>query len=109
MSSLEVRVVRPDEVKKTTLTHERLKLDFAGDLAVRLLQTFACVGIPDGETSSGESKMRPQNPAELVNRAVYTTELMLAALHEQEWIVEMPDVDAILKDDSTVAGFRSEE
>lgn len=61
-----------------------------GMIAVELVERWGSVaGAPDGEDSAGRSKIRLQEPEELVERAVKTAGLLWEAIKKQGWILEI--------------------
>ena len=105
MSSLEIKTIQHDDIKKTALAHERVKLDATGELARHLLVVFAQVGVSDGVSSSGRQLIRPLEPVEIVARAVATAELAMKSFGEKGWIAYFPPLEDLLADDTSSAGF----
>lgn len=102
---LEVSVIRPDALKKQAMHHARMTADYRATLAVGMVPTMAHVGVPDGETSSGEPRMRPQTPQELADCILATTELLIDGFIARGWLVEVPALSTCLEDDGPPAGF----
>jgi len=62
-----------------------------GQIAIGLVAQWGMVmGHPDGEDSSGKSKLRLMTPEEVVARACDTAQLLCEELHKRDWILSLP-------------------
>jgi hypothetical protein len=63
----------------------------AAELATHFIERWGMVaGQPDGEDSSGRSKIRLATPKEMVDRAMETAELLLDTIEKKGWVIEIP-------------------
>lgn len=61
------------------------------ELASSLAERWGMVaGVPDGEDSSGRSRIRPMTAEEITNHACETAECLYAEFDRRGWIDEIP-------------------
>lgn len=69
-----------------------------GRLAEKLLDHFTIIAaVPDGEDTSGRSKLRLMTPREAVQRACDTAELFEKELRVRHWLLALPDLKSNVK------------
>jgi len=91
----ETRYGRPHELDSVSYTGWNIKEpDPRGRYALSCIERWGMVaGVPDGEDTSGRSKLRLATPDELVDRAAAITAKMFTRLDELGWMVERLSVE----------------
>jgi hypothetical protein len=73
------------------IQHQLEYPDWAARMATIMVERWGPVtAMPDGEDSSGRSKLRMATPEELVARAVDTAEKLVATLRERGHVSKLP-------------------
>lgn len=71
--------------------HDTEAPTFEARLAISLVEKWGMVsGIEDGEDRSGRAKLRLMTPAEVIERAMSTSELLAAAIRDKKWMTALP-------------------
>lgn len=71
---------------------------FEARLAVNLVEKWGMVsGVEDGEDKTGRAKMRLMTPAEVVERAITTSELLAKTIRGKNWMTVLPSWDEAQK------------
>lgn len=103
---LEVKVIRPDELKKQIQTHQRTKLDFMGETLERLTNIIVNAAVPtDRLTPDGQQVFVMMTPKEVVARAEAVTLELWKVQSGRGWVVELPSLSELMADDSGKVGF----
>jgi hypothetical protein len=64
----------------------------AAEIAQELVTRWGIIAArPDGEDSAGRAKLALLAPAEIVQRACDTAELLIAEFEKRGWFVELPE------------------
>ena len=87
--------------------HNRQNTDQVGTFAMELIRSGLMAGIADGETASGEIKVRLLTPTELVERACEISERAFEAIEKRGWLLDYPPYDEIEKARTDKVGFSS--
>lgn len=81
-------------------THYREAMSLQARVVMELAGRWGAVaGAPDGEDSAGRSKLRLQEPRELVDRAVEVVEAAFEKCRERDWIVGVPSLEGLYEDE----------
>jgi len=73
------------------IVHERDHATLAARIALNLAERWGMIAaVPDGEDSSGRSKLRTMTPEEITDRACNTAESLLVEIKNRGWIAEAP-------------------
>lgn len=85
--------------------HQRLYVSTAGQFAMDLLKMAMHAGVFDGETSTGEAKVRLLTPIEAVDRSVTMAHLVFDRMDKLGWLTEGPSLESMIHDESSPLGF----
>lgn len=70
--------------------------EFQARIALALIERWGLVaGLPDGEDSSGRSRLRKATPAELVEEACDVAERAVGAFKVRGWMCAIPNEDEV--------------
>ena len=107
-NTIEVLVLEDHERLKQVTVHNRTFIGGPGGFAMELIKCAWAIGLPDGDSSNGATKVKLMTPAELVARSVEVATITWSKFRELGWLVEAPPVADLRRRDSGQAGFRSE-
>ena len=72
--------------------HQKTALNTTAALAVTMIERWGmAASMEDGETSTGEYRLRLLTPDELVARACETAEKVTAEIRRRGWILDLPE------------------
>ncbi len=81
--------------RNTLVVHGRMVMGPLGSFFTDLVKSSIHSAIDDGETLTGNQKMRLMTPTEVVARCAELTELTHAAMEAKGWVIEAPSLDEI--------------
>ena len=85
---------RNNKKEVTIYTTEAFQIE--AEIALEMITKWGMVaGIPEGEDSSGRSKLRIATPEEVVNRACAATEIAMKAFRDRGWVLTLPDLQEV--------------
>ena len=98
-----------DRRRNQILMHNRHAPNWQATLALELVRTCALTAIDDGETSTGQSKVRVLTPTEVVDRACAIADLFYVELERRNWLLDYPSYDDLEKTETVERqpGFKS--
>lgn len=74
------------------VVYDTVAADTRARMTMDLIAKWGMVaGVPDGEDSSGRSRIRLATPEEIVQRAIDTTNLAFNQMVRDSWIIPIPE------------------
>lgn len=81
------------------MDHKKEMPKLEASIAIELVNKWGMVaGKPDGEDSSGRAKLALLSPAEVVDRAVQTSEMLVNEFRRLGWLDKMPSAEELYEE-----------
>ena len=95
MTKPKTEIVVGDYYDRPNITlYERETPSFEARIALSMVEKWGIVAATtDGEDTAGRAKLRPLTPAELVERACTTADLLATELRTRGWMLELPSLE----------------
>jgi|SRR5215207_1790089 len=104
VNSGEVEIVSRDRysnVRNETVLNSLVHANFRARMATALMEKWGLVaGVPDGEDTTGRSKLRLLSPKEIVERAVETADMAVSTFERLGWLDRLPSISEMEEEEN---------